>query len=157
VQHNASGNVVNLLNKKGPREASVARITYTVLVETLNTINQSKTLVRHRPISDNWFVDHVPCVKRWNQIAMIGLKNRFIWSNKLLQIKIHQIRPKIFLYLDVSTCTGSLHQKNENVIRTEVESKTKRAFTRSQRALAPQQNTANQLSPTMLYKTRKPS
>jgi len=31
-------------------------------------------------------------------------------------VKIRQLPPKIFLYLDVSTATGSLHQKNENII-----------------------------------------
>jgi len=30
--------------------------------------------------------------------------------------KIYQLRPKIFPYLDTSTSTGSLHQKNDNII-----------------------------------------
>jgi len=30
--------------------------------------------------------------------------------------KIYQLQPKIFPYLDTSTSTGSLHQKNDNII-----------------------------------------
>jgi len=33
-----------------------------------------------------------------------------------LTVKFHQLRTEIFLYLEVSTSNGSLHQKNENVI-----------------------------------------
>jgi len=34
----------------------------------------------------------------------------------MLPVKIHQLRPKTFLYLDFTTSTSSLYQKNENII-----------------------------------------
>jgi len=42
--------------------------------------------------------------------------SRFIWSKVLENVKIQSYTTKNIIYLDVSTSTGSLHQKNEVII-----------------------------------------